>query len=81
MLLISYGIVISNIISYLFMKAIYMKPDVSKVSYQYNLIWPQIFIQDAVFPHDFRKFPQNVLKVLGEHSNSKPPPHQDIPIY
>ena len=36
-------------------------------------------MQYAVFPHDFRKFPQNFLHFLEKYQNSKVCP--DVPIY
>ena len=36
-------------------------------------------MQNAVFPPNFRKFPQNFHKMLEKYSNSKV--HPDVPIY
>ena len=44
-----------------------------------SLYTPQYFMQHAVFPHDFPKFPKNVLNILGTFSISKA--HPDINKY
>ena len=50
----------------------------SFMTFQVSCLTPQILMQHAVFPHDYRKFSQNFLNILGKYSNSKAHPNVNI---